>query len=116
MPRNEDSFILDDNEKCKNFIAPISNNMYEYMESRPNSKFIVFYKYLTHSDLATFGKATKPNSHQNNYLYYIKTDEMLNAENKTGKPFQTAHQSCIGLKKSYIKLLDYLIQETNLDI
>lgn len=105
MPKNEDSFILDNNDQCKNFIAPISNNMYEYMESRPNSKFVVFYKYLTHSDLATFGKATKPNSHQNNFLYYIGTDEMLDVETKTGKPFQTAHQSCIGLKKELYKIV-----------
>lgn len=113
MPRNEDSFILDDNNQSKDFIAHISAEMYDYMESRENSRFIVFYKYLTHSDLATFGKAVHPNSLNNNFLYYISTDEMLDIEKKTGKPFQTAHQSCIGLKKNYMKLLDFQILEVS---
>lgn len=105
MPRNEDSFILDDNNQSKDFIAHISTKMYDYMESRENSRFIVFYKYLTHSDLATFGKAVQPNSHNNNFLYYISTDEMLDIEKQTGRPFQTAHQSCIGLKKELYKIV-----------
>lgn len=105
MSRNEDSFILENNEQCKNFIAPISNKIHEYMQTKTNSKFIIFYKYLTHSDLATFGKATKPNSHQNNFLYYINENEMKDIEIKTGKPFQTAHQSCIGLKKELYEIV-----------
>lgn len=60
MPKNEDSFILDDNDRCKDFIAHISTRMYDCMESKKESRFIVFYKYLTHSDFATFGKATNP--------------------------------------------------------
>lgn len=99
MPKNEDSFILDDENQIFDFIAKISNSMYEYMKSKPNSKFVVFYKYLTHSDLATFGKSTHPNTLENNLLYYIDIKEMKNIEDKTSKPFQTAHQSCIGLKK-----------------
>ena len=99
MPRNEDSFILEDKKQIFDFIAKISNNMYEYMKSKPDSKFVVFYKYLTHSDLATFGKSTRPNTLENNLLYYIDIKEMKNIEDKTSKPFQTAHQSCIGLKK-----------------
>lgn len=105
MPVNEDSFILDDNNQSKDFIAHISARMYDYMESRKNSRFIVFYKYLTHSDLANFGKATHPNSHDNNFLYYISIDEMLNIERQTEKPFQTTHQSCIGLKKELYRIV-----------
>jgi len=105
MPINEDSFIIDDNDKCKDFIAHISTNMYDYMETKKGSRFVVFYKYLTHSDLATFGKATHPNSHANNFLYYISTSEMLDIEQQTGKPFQTAHQSCIGLKKELYRIV-----------
>lgn len=105
MPKNEYSFIIDNSEQSKEFISHISNKMFNYMESKPKSRFIVFYKYLTHSDLATFGKSTKPNTHENNFLYYIKTDEMLEIEKQTGKPFRTAHQSCIGLKKELYKLV-----------
>lgn len=93
------SFILDNNTEIENFIAGVSNEMYEYVHARNSSRFILFYKYLTHSDLATFGKATKPNSHDKNLLYYIDEEEMANIEKKTEKPFQTAHQSCIGLKQ-----------------
>lgn len=93
------SFILDNNTEIENFIAGVSNEMYEYVHARNSSRFILFYKYLTHSDLATFGKATRPNSHDKNLLYYIDEAEMANIEKKTEKPFQTAHQSCIGLKQ-----------------
>lgn len=98
------NFILEDRESIKNFIAKISSRMFEYINSKNNSKFVLFYKYLTHSDIATFGKATKVNSHDKNLLYYIKTEEMISIESKTGKPFQTAHQSCIGLKKKFYDL------------
>ena len=50
--------------------------MFDYINEHPNSKFILFYKNLTHSDLPTFGKATRPDSHSKNLLYYIKESEM----------------------------------------
>ena len=92
------NFILEDRDKVKDFVAKISSQMFDYINSHSGSKFVLFYKGLTHSDLPTFGKATRPNSHSKNLLYYIKESEMLNIERKTSKPFQTAHQSCIGLK------------------
>ena len=95
--RNYVNFILDDREKICEFIEKISYEMFQYVNSKPNSRFVLFYKYITHSDLATFGKATKPNSHNKNLLYYINEREMSNIEERTKKPFQTAHQSCIGL-------------------
>ena len=99
------NFILEDIDSIKNFIGEISNEMLEYIVNHPKSKFILFYKYLTHSDLATFGKATRPNSLDKNLLYYIDEKEMENIEEKTEKPFQTAHQSCIGLKKDFYDLV-----------
>lgn len=97
---NYTSFILESLDKITNFIGQISSEMLEYIENNKNSKFVLFYKTLTHSDLATFGKATNVNSHDKNLLYYITTEDMLNFEYNTGRPFQTAHQSCIGLKSS----------------
>ena len=88
------NFLLTDIEKIKNFVAEISSDMFDYINRHSNSKFVLFYKYLTHSDLATFGKATKPKSLQKNLLYYIDEDDMKKIEEKTKKPFQTAHQSC----------------------
>ncbi|MCR8966247.1 HNH endonuclease signature motif containing protein [Mycoplasma zalophidermidis] len=99
------SFILDKNEKILDFVGQISNEMYEYINEHNESKFILFYKYLTHSDLATFGKATHPNSHHKNLLYYITLEDMLKIEKSTNKPFQTAHQSCIGLKGDLYSLV-----------
>lgn len=100
MPNSKSytSFILTDKEQIKNFVGQISNEMFDYIENHTKSNFVLFYKNITHSDLATFGKATHPNSHEKNLLYYIKTEDMLEIEKNTNKPFQTAHQSCIGLK------------------
>lgn len=101
MPQGKDyiSFIVKDIDLIKDFIAKINSKMLDYIISHPNSKFILFYKNLTHSDLPTFGKATRINELSKNLLYYINENEMLNIERKTGKPFQTSHQSCIGLRK-----------------
>ena len=99
------NFILEDRIKIKDFIAKISAKMFDYINEHPNSKFILFYKNLTHSDLPTFGKATRPNSLSKNLLYYIKESEMRNIERNTSKPFQTAHQSCIGLKAKLYDLV-----------
>ncbi len=91
------NFILEDQDTIRDFVGPISPEMYEYIDQHQSSKFVLFYKHLTHSDLATFGKATHENSHNKNLLYYMDVDAMLDIEQKTKKPFQTAHQSCIGL-------------------
>lgn len=105
MSINKDSFILEQKEEISDFIAKISYDMYEYIQLRPDSRFVMFYKYLTHSDLATFGKATQKDSHSKNLLYYIDEQDMKDIEEKTGKPFQTAHQSCIGLKKELYQIV-----------
>lgn len=99
------NFILEDRDKVKDFVAKVSSQMFDYINLNSSSKFVLFYKALTHSDLPTFGKATRPNSHEKNLLYYIKEEEMLNIEKKTSKPFQTAHQSCIGLKTKLYDLV-----------
>lgn len=103
MARNKEyvSFIIEEHEQISEFIGQISSDMHEYIAEAKDSRFIMFYKYLTHSDLATFGKAKEPNSHEKNFLYYLKTEDMLKIEENTKKPFQTAHQSCIGLTESF---------------
>jgi len=98
------NFLLDDTDKIKDFISEISTEMYDYIDNNNSSKFVLFYKYITHSDLATFGKATRVNSLDKNLLYYIDEQEMKNIEENTKKPFQTAHQSCIGLKEKFYEL------------
>lgn len=99
------SFIITDETSVTNFVAEISEDMFDYIKQHSSSKFVLFYKYLTHSDLATFGKSTSPNTLNKNLLYYIGESEMEDIEEKTGKPFQTAHQSCIGLKKDFYDIV-----------
>lgn len=98
------NFLLNDIDKIKDFVAEISGEMFDYINQHSSSTFVLFYKYLTHSDLATFGKATRPNSLDKNLLYYIDESEMKKIEDKTNKPFQTTHQSCIGLKQEFYTL------------
>lgn len=101
MSINIKNVIVEDVDKIKNLIGNISSDMYDYIDTKNNSKWVMFYKYLTHSDLPTFGKATKVNSYDKNLLYYIKEEDMINIEEKTKKPFQTAHQSNIGLSMEF---------------
>lgn len=103
--KNYTSFILTDIDTIKKFVGQMSIEMFDYIDSHKQSNFILFYKHITHSDLATFGKATHPNSHDKNLLYYIETKDMLEIEKNTKKPFQTAHQSCIGLKTELYDLV-----------
>lgn len=107
MPLGRDytSFIIEDRDVLDNFIAKVSTEMFEYIQNNKKSRYVLFYKYITHSDLATFGKATQPNSHYKNLLYYIDEEEMKNIEEKTNRPFQTAHQSCIGLREKLYDLV-----------
>lgn len=98
--KDAQSFIIEDINKIREFLLTSNKEMYEYV-CNSASKFVLFYKYLTHSDIATFGKATKPNSHEKNFLYYIKTEDMINVEKQTEVRFQTAHQSNIGLKQAF---------------
>ena len=92
--------IIYEKKSVSNFLESKSQVLYEYIRDK-NSDFVLYFKYLNHSDLPTFGKATKKDSHDDNLLYYLKTDEMLNIEKNSSKPFETAHQSNISLPKSF---------------
>ena len=96
-------FLIEDREKILDVADKISHRMQDYIYERSKSKFLLFYKYLTHSDLGTFGKATDQNALDKNLLYYMTENEMLEIEKNTGAPFQTAHQSCIGLTNEWYK-------------
>ncbi|WP_035345059.1 HNH endonuclease [Haploplasma modicum] len=88
----------------KEYIYDILSDKSIYLSKHLNesdSKFILYYKYLTHSDLPTFGKATRPNMIHKNLLYYLTVDEMKEIEKNTNRPFETAHQSNIGLPRSF---------------
>lgn len=109
MARGENyiNFILNEREQILDFLEHISFKMHEYVQKKTNSKFILFYKHLTHSDLATFGKATRPQDYDKNLLYYLSVQQMLELEKEHGfQFFKSAHQSCIGLMKNLYTLMN----------
>jgi hypothetical protein len=87
-----------------------SNFISNYVKNS-DSEFVLYYKYLTHSDLPTFGKATGKNMLHKNLLYYLSTQEMKDIEkeeeikakkeNRAAIKFATAKQSNIGLPKRF---------------
>lgn len=92
--------ILEDKNKIYELLSDKSLFISNYILDS-DSKFILYYKYLTHSDLPTFGKATRPNMLYKNILYYLTTEEMHDIEERNKKPFETAHQSNIGLPRRF---------------
>lgn len=97
--KNYVSFSVDNRIKIHEYLERVVPEMSEYMDLHRDSEYFMFYKYITHSDIISSGKATQPGCHYNNLLYYIDEKAMLDIEDKTEKPFQTAKQSNIGLKK-----------------
>ncbi len=97
------NFIIKNKEKIQELVSEISPAFVEYIEAASDSEFIMLYKYITHSDLPV-GKATRKGSLKSNILYYTSFDEMKKMEKETKIKFQTAHQTCIGLKDEFYDL------------
>lgn len=91
--------------KDKNTILDILGNKSSAIKKlleNSNDSFSLFYKDITHSDLISCGKRTKvEQSFSKNLLYYLTDREMQVIEENSTKPFETAHQSCIGLRKDF---------------
>lgn len=105
MRKRNDFLVVKEVEKIISLLEDKSFSMVDYINSRKNSSFVLFHKYLTHSDLPTFGKATKINSLEDNLLYYITTEEMEEIEKREQRKFETAHQSNIGMQKIFWQYL-----------
>lgn len=105
MSFNKNNLIINQRSEILDFLDGISNDMIEYINNSSNN-FVLFYKYLTHSDLPTFGKATKSNDYESNYLYYLTAEEIESNEKIMGKPSLSAHQSNIGLSKKFYEMVD----------
>ena len=93
------NFMVEDINKIEDYIIQVSEDMHEYIKKNNESNYTMFYKTLTHSDLPSFGKATKKNDYEKNLLYYMTTSEMISLNKTMGTKFQTAKQSNIGLMK-----------------
>lgn len=99
--------IVRNKEIIQDVLADKSLFLSEYL-AKENSEFVLYYKYLTHSDLPTFAKATKQNNLHKNLLYYLTIQEMKDIETRNNRPFETAHQSNIGLPKDFWEDLEML--------
>ena len=97
------NFLLNEKDKIIDVVEEISSKMTDYINAAKDSSFVLLYKYINHSDLATFGKATKPNMLEKNFLYYLTVKEMQQIQDETETAFQTAHQSCISLSEEFYK-------------
>lgn len=91
--------ITDRNEIVE-ILEDISIYIKEYICSS-DSNFVLYYKYLNHSDLATFGKALDKNKLDDNLLYYLTLSEMRKNKINPKKRTKTAHQSNINLPDDF---------------
>ena len=106
MPYSSITF-LDDRETILNYIESRSADMYEHVAAHPETRFTLWYKSLTHSDLPTRAKRTDgTDGLDKNLLYYLSVKEMQDIEAASGKPFECAKQSNIGLSDAFYRDLD----------
>lgn len=101
MAKEKVSFSLVEQDEIKNFIAQVSGEMFDYIISKPQSEFVLYYKYLTHSDLVGSGKQGTHGNYDKNLLYYLSSRQMQEIEQRTHDEFPSAHQSNIGLSKKF---------------
>lgn len=73
--------IINDYEKIKNFLMEKSQSMVDYLNNNPNMEYLLYVKYITHSDLISKGKRNEKQGYEKNYLYYLTTEEMKEREN-----------------------------------
>lgn len=99
--KNNEMYIVDNIESIKRIVEDKSQTIIDYIVNNESSRFILYYKYLTHSDLPTFGKATRVDNLDKNLLYYLTKEEMKSIEIRENKVFETAHQSNIGLPRRF---------------
>lgn len=101
MAKSKDFVVVKDYDTILKIIEDKSESLTEHVKRANQSSFVLYYKYLTHSDLPTLGKATKVNSLEDNLLYYLNVREMIDVEERESRPFETAHQSNIGMQKEF---------------
>ena len=94
--------FIDDKEQIIEFVSKRSKDMSNYIKTKSGSKYTLWYKSLTHSDLITKGKRSGSNQPlDRNILYYLSSSEMVQIENESGKQFESAKQSNIGLCEQF---------------
>lgn len=86
----------EDTEKILEYLEDKSFDMIDYINDNSNSTYTLIRKFITHSDLPTFGKRTGSiQTIEKNLLYYLSVNEMTEIEERENKEFETAKQSNI---------------------
>jgi len=98
MPSRDNIKITKNLDVIKEVIT--SESMLNYIENHGNSEYILIYKYLTHSDLATSWKRNEKQWLDHNLLNYLSVSTMEDMQS-SWMQFETAHQSCITLPKIF---------------
>lgn len=95
--------IVDNVDKIREYLLYKSDSMSNYITKNQHDDFLLLVKPISHSDLTSSGKRTKPyQSFSKNYLYYLTVEEMEEMNRINNRPFVTAHQSNIGIPKNII--------------
>ena len=95
--------IVDNIDKIREYLLYKSDSMSNYITKNKHDDFLLIVKPISHSDLTSSGKRTKPDqSFSKNYLYYLTVEEMEEMNRINNRPFVTAHQSNIGIPKNII--------------
>jgi hypothetical protein len=95
--------LVDNIDKIRDYLLYKSDSMSDYIMKNQNDDFLLLVKPISHSDLTSSGKRTKPEQpFSKNYLYYVTADEMEDMDRINKRPFVTAHQSNIGIPKNII--------------
>lgn len=98
--KEDPCFILQDKDKIKYLLETFSPEMLDYVNNNDSSKFYLFHKFISHSDLPGFGKTSDKKSPENNLLYYFTSDEMKSMSNVS-----VAKQSNIHVKFKFWELI-----------
>ena len=100
--QKDNTLILNEKESIIDFLEAKSLDMVNYINEHDSSAYILIRKYITHSDVATFGKLTqKDGDLERNILSYLSVAEMHEIEKREDKKFETAKQSNITMPSDF---------------
>ena len=107
MAKKKDNVLVyEDTEKILEYLEDKSFDMIDYINDNSNSTYTLIRKFITHSDLPTFGKRTgSSQTIEKNFLYYLSVDEMTEIEKRESKEFETAKQSNITVPSLFYEKL-----------
>lgn len=96
--KQKNTLILENIDDISDYLEDKSMSVNEYISRNKLSNYTLIRKFITHSDLATFGKRTsKDQDMSKNLLYYLSSSEMKEIELRENKKFEVAKQSNISV-------------------